>query len=134
MDRLLSILITAHSHWRHMVMLVGVIALVALVIGLLTGRWRSWHKGLCIATIIVVDLQVLMGLSLWLLERRWLGNDALRSWEHPVTMLLAAAAIHVGWARAKEIRLDGPKLRTALIGLVVAAVLVAIGLTRILAR
>lgn len=131
---LTTILFHAHSGWRHLVILVLVIALVKLLIGLVAQqRWSRLDQILGVATPIVVTVQWLLGIVLWgLAPTAWfLNRGSVNFWEHATTMTLALAASHMGWSRAKRAGTDAGKYRAAFIGFLVAGLLVAVGVARI---
>ena len=125
------IILEAHSGWRYIVIITAVVLLVKLLWALFSGaRWSRLDQQLSLAFVIVIDIQLLLGLVPWIMERRWTGGDPLRSWEHPVTMLLAVAATHITWSRLKTTN-EESKVRVALLGFVVAGVLLTLGILRI---
>src|SRR4051812_4882513 len=121
-------ILRAHSGWRYIVILVAVVALVKLLIGWLTnGKWSRLDQGLGTALPVVMDIQLLLGLVLWIVEQRWHGDDPLRSWSHPVIMLIAIAVAHIGWSRTKKSTSDPIKYRTATLWFAIALILVGVG-------
>jgi len=129
---MMTMLVEAHSGWRYLVILVLAIAVIRALWGWLRqGDWGSLDNRLGIATSIVVDIQLLLGIVLWIMQQRWLANDALRSWEHPVMMLVVAVATHITSSRVKKQQSSAGKFRTAAIGYVIAGVLLALGVARI---
>jgi hypothetical protein len=80
---------------------------------------------------IVLDIQLLLGAILWIVQQRWIAVDALASWEHPITMIIAVIVAHYTWVRVKRSEDDRDKYRTATIGYVVASLVVALGVFRI---
>jgi hypothetical protein len=127
------IVFEAHSGWRWVVILVGVIVILKMLIGWLTqGQWSSLDRRLGLALTAVLDIQFLLGLILWIMLQGWTGADgALRSWEHPITMLLATSIAHAGWARARRATADVDKYRTATLAFLLSGILVAVGILRI---
>jgi hypothetical protein len=127
-----DILLKAHSGWPYIVGLVGIAALVKLLIGLVgNGRWSKLDQQLGAALPIVLDVQLLLGIILWIVEQRWNGAIPLASWEHPVTMILVVAAAHITWTQVKKIDLDATKYRTAVIGYAITGILLTVGVLRI---
>ena len=125
-------LLMAHSGWRHLVILVLAVALVRIVYGLVTrARWVNLDDWLVRLTPIMYDVQVLLGLVLWLMQQRWTGVDALRSWEHPATMLLAVLAAHFGTMRVRKTADDAAKFRTALLWFLISGALLTVGVLQI---
>lgn len=128
----MDFILHAHSGWRYLVIAVVGIALIKFLIGWLTnGKWSRLDQGLGAATPIVMDIQLLLGLVLWIMQQRWMGSNPLASWEHPVTMILAIAAGHIGWSRAKKSATDQAKYRTATIWFAIALILIGLGVWRI---
>lgn len=127
-----GILFEAHSGWRYIVILVAIAAFVKLLLGLIgNGRWGRWDQLLGAALPIVLDIQLLLGIILWIVEQRWNGADVLRSWEHPVIMILVVAAAHITWTRVKASSMDAAKYRTGVIGYAIAGILLTVGILRI---
>jgi hypothetical protein len=48
---------------------------------------------------IAMDIQFLIGILVWVIERRWEGDTSL-GWFHPLAMFVAVALAHVGRSRA----------------------------------
>lgn len=121
-----------HSGLRYIVILVVVLTLIKLLTGLVgNGRWGKLDQVLGAATPIVFDIQLLLGIILWIVQQRWNGALPLASWEHPVTMILAIAVAHVTWSRTKKSSEDMAKFRTAFVGFLVAGLLMGLGVARI---
>lgn len=118
-------LINAHSGWQY-------VALVALVVSLVFAfRSREMvppaemiHR----ITAIVVDIQVALGIAVWIDTSAWSGGFA-QAWVHPIAGLAALAVLHVfiGRARKADSEVANSIVRN---GLVIAVVLVvaAIGI------
>jgi len=127
-----QILEMTHSGWRYLVILIGVIFLAKMILGLVqNSKWSKLDKQLGLFTTIAVDMQVLFGLIIWIMGRWWNAPAAIPGAEHPTTMLIALAVMHVGWGRAKKAPTDAGKYRQALIWFGVAALLVALGILRV---
>ena len=128
----MNILVEAHSGWRYLVILVFIVAIVRALWGWLgKGEWGAWDNRLGMALPIVVDIQILLGLVLWIMQQRWMGSNPLVAWEHPVTMLLSVAVAHITWSRVKKQPTDAGKFSTAAIGFILAGLLLALGVARI---
>jgi hypothetical protein len=122
----------AHSGWRYIVILIGAIALIKALSGWLgKGRWSSLDDKLARFTPIVVDIQVLLGIVLWIVQQRWMGGDRVASWEHPFIGLVALVIGHITTARVRRAETDQAKFRTMAIGFLVAALLVAVSVAQI---
>src|SRR5687768_3236109 len=104
----------AHSGWRWIVLLMLALVILKALLGLVTrGRWSGLDEWLNRLTPISIDIQFLLGLVLWILQQRWTGADAVASWEHPVTMLIATALAHATSTRVKKAPTDAAKFQTA---------------------
>ena len=124
-------LLMAHSGWRWLVILAGLVFLVRMLWGWFgKDQWRPLDQRLGLILTIVVDIQVLLGIILWIIQQRWTGANPLASFEHPFTMLLGVAIMHVGWSRAKKAD-ESSRFRQAALWVAVAAVLIALGIVRI---
>lgn len=97
-------------------------------------------RGLSLGSIVLVDLQLLLGLALYALSPTVqlalsdmgaaMGETVLRFWavEHPTTMILGVVAAHVGHALSKRRTEAAAKHRLATIGFGLALVLVLVGI------
>jgi hypothetical protein len=122
----------AHSGWRYIVLLMLVITIAKMLIGMVSsGRWSSLDEWLNRLTPIVIDIQVLLGLILWIIEQRWNGADPLASWEHPITMIIASVLTHATQRRIKAAPTDAAKYQAGTIGYLIAGIVVALGVARI---
>ena len=128
------LLLYAHSGWRYVVIFVTLLALVKFAIGWL-GRtpWTAWDQRLGQAVPIVFDIQLLLGLVLWIMTAAW-QMAARQAWEHPVTMLLAVVAAHGAWLLAKRADSPARQFRAAFLGYLVAAAILGVGVWRITMR
>jgi hypothetical protein len=132
MAQLTPFLFQAHSGWRYIVILMLVITIAKYVIGMVSsGQWSGFDEALNRFTPIVIDIQVLLGLVLWILQQRWNGADPLASWEHPVTMIIASVLTHATQRRVKAAPTDAAKYQAGLIGYLIAGIVVALGVARI---
>jgi hypothetical protein len=133
-------LLHLHNLARWIVLLAGAAAIVTAAVGLLRGG--SWGRGprlAGLAFLIVLDVQVLIGLLLYVvspLVRSALANAAaamsdhrLRFFllEHLALMLGAAVLVHVGYALAKRARAPRVALSRSLLffALAFAVILIA---------
>ncbi|HEX8231439.1 MAG TPA: hypothetical protein VF826_19330 [Chloroflexia bacterium] len=101
---MLDLLVNVHSIFRWVVLLMAVLAIAAAVMSA-TGarRWGVLGDKSSIYFTIAMDIQLLIGALVWVLERRWEGDAAL-GWFHPLAMLGAVALAHIGRARADRDR------------------------------
>lgn len=136
-----SFLLAAHSWLRYAVLLMVLLVLLRSASGLLRSRaWGGADEGLGRWLIRVWDLQFLLGLVLYFLSPitqfalanfgEALADRQLRviAVEHPLLMLLATAALHVGWVRARNSAGDRGRLLRWLLFVAAAALLTAIAI------
>jgi hypothetical protein len=121
-----------HSYWRYAVLLAGVIAFVGALagwLGKMPARKTARQAGLLY--IIAIDVQATLGIVLWLLRG---GFDQPRPFrlEHPLIMILALVAIHVGAVLAKRATSDVGSARTMAIAVAVSFILVLFGIPGLL--
>lgn len=127
-----QILLEAHSGWRHLIVLIVAIAVIRFLYGLIrSSDWNVWDERLSRFMPIIIDIQLLLGLVVWIMGRQWLGYNTLAAWEHPVTMILVAVTAHVARIRVKNQTESVAKFRSATIWTVVTALLLTIGVLRI---
>lgn len=132
---MISTLFYAHSGWRHIVVLVAVLAFAKLLLGVVSrSKWSRLDQGLGAALPIVMDIQLLLGLVLWVMQGRWAIPDPTRTWEHPVTMILAIAVAHITWSRVKKSDVSALKYRTGVVGYALAGLLLTVGILRVTGR
>ena len=127
-----TMIVEAHSGWRYIVLLMIALAAVRAAYGWIRGSdWGAWDSRLGMAVPIVLDVQLLLGLIIWIMGQQWNGNVALISWEHPVTMIVAVVAAHITWSRVKKQSSDAEKFRSATVGFAIVAIILALGTARI---
>ncbi len=128
-----GILGQVHGHlgWP-LVGAVGAVLWVALVA--VQFRKGSWNMGLLRTTQIFVGLlniQIMLGILVWMMQARWTGQEALMSYEHPVTMIVAHSVFMVGNLLLRRTDNVDRKLRTALIWVTATMVVIGLGLARV---
>ncbi len=122
----------AHSGWRYVVLLMLAVTIIKMLIGVFgKGSWSNLDDWLNRLTPITIDIQVLLGIILWIMQQRWNGADFLASWEHPIIMIVASALTHATSTRVKNAPTDAAKYQTGLIGYAIAGFVVALGVARI---
>lgn len=118
-------LINAHSGWQY-------VALVALLVSLFyafRGReMTSLAETTYRLTAVVVDIQVALGVAVWVVNSAWSG-EFVQAWIHPIAGLAAMGVLHAFVGRARKAD-PGEANRIARNGLVIALALVvaAIGI------
>lgn len=117
-------LLAAHSGWRWAVLAIVLVALGRGLNGSLRGGpWTRFDRALVLVTVNALNLQVLLGVFLWLVERRW-RDGVFLGVIHPLVMLLALGVVHFGAARARRARDTVASFRVLAISLLVALVLI----------
>lgn len=128
-----NLLLRAHSEWRYLVIAALIIVLAKYLFGWLGKReWSGLDGRLGSITSIVVDIQLLLGLILWGINAAQgsLGAHPVRTIEHPVTMLVAIVAMHVGYSRTKKAA-GGSKFRAGALTFMVAGAIIALGVAQV---
>lgn len=136
-----SFLLIAHSWLRYPVLLLVLLVMLRCAAGLLRGsEWDGADEGLGRWLIRAWDLQFLLGLVLYFLSPitqfafanfgEAMGDRQLRvvTLEHPLLMLLATAALHAGWVRARKSAAARGRLLRWLLFVAAAALLTAIAI------
>ncbi len=124
-------IVTIHSIWRWVVLLLAIAAIVLAVIAITGSRpWDGIADRISFFFTLSVDIQFLIGAVLWFGEGRWDGADPFLSWVHPPAMIAAVALAHVGRVRADRATGDTAKGTQAALffGLSLVVMLVAIPL------
>jgi hypothetical protein len=118
----MSILVVVHSIWRWVVLATALAALVKAFIGWQQQQpYTPLDRRFGMMYTMAVDIQVLIGLILWITEQRFLvfagsmANAQMRFYgvEHPAIMLAALALAHIGYSRSRRGVTGEPELRTA---------------------
>lgn len=132
---LYELLLVAHSYTRWGVLLAALVTLVSATWAARLGRdWRARDQRLARAFVASVDLQVLLGLSLYfgvsplarIARAQWtgLGWDAFWSQPllrffgliHPLLAVSAAVAAHTAWVLVRRTEQPGDRHRRLAIG------------------
>lgn len=120
--------VTLHSYWRWVVLLVGLAAIVLALISALGSRpWDAVSDRLSLFFTIAMDIQVVIGLIVWISTQAWSG-DAVIGWLHPLAMLGAVALAHIGRVRADRATSDRDKGRQAALFFVLSFVVVLLAI------
>lgn len=106
-----ELLVNVHDVFRWVVLAAAVFALALSVMAATGNRpWDALSDRASLIFTITMDIQLLIGLVLWVVEQRWTVADANITWLHPLAMIVAVALAHVGRARsdrAETSRLKG---------------------------
>lgn len=117
--------INAHMWWQYVVLLAVV---VSLFFAFRSAMMDSTAETVYRVTAVTVDIQVALGLVIWLANSGW-SLTFMQGWVHPILGLAALGVLHafVGRARKGHPEVANRMVRT---GLIIAIVLVvaAIGI------
>lgn len=117
--------INAHMWWQYVVLLAVV---VSLFFAFRNAMMDSTAETVYRVTAVTVDVQVALGLVIWLANSGWSLNF-MQGWLHPIIGLAALGVLHAFIGRARK---GHPEVanRTVRTGLIIAIVLVvaAIGI------
>ena len=133
MDTLVIGLSHFHSYWRYIVLIAAVVAIaggLAGWLGKMPARKTARQAGLLY--IIAIDLQATLGIVLWLLRGGFSALQPPYRLEHPMIMILALIAIHVGTVLAKRAKSDTGSARIVAIAAAVSFMLVLVGIPGLL--
>lgn len=121
---MLQTIVGLHSFWRWVVLLVVLVAIVRGLMGWLRGgRWEARDRQFALLATTALDIQLLLGLVLWIGQSRWNDGVFFRI-IHPVVMISAIVIAHVASLQAKKATSDTAKFRALAVGLIVAMVLI----------
>jgi hypothetical protein len=128
-----KILYAAHSGWRWVALLATLVAIGYGLWGWLSGRsWTAQGRKIALFATIALDIQLLLGLVLYVVRESWKsGNPTGVRFEHPTMMLLALVAIHVTNARLKRGTNTGGRYRFLALGTAIAVLLIIVGIVRL---
>ena len=121
-----------HNFWRYAVLIAAVVAIVGAIggwLGSLPPRKTARRAGLLY--VIALDLQATVGIILWILKGA-LDQGRPYRLEHPLIMLLAVVAIHVGQVMAKRSASEKGAARIVTIAVAISLVLVLVGIPGLL--
>jgi hypothetical protein len=97
-----AFLLGMHSLWRWVVLIAVLAALVRGLIGWLRGgEWTGLDRQLSMLAVTALDIQLLLGILLWITERRW-SDGAFFGFVHPLVMIAAVAVAHLGNVRIRR--------------------------------
>jgi hypothetical protein len=113
-----------HSLWRWVVLLVVTVALVRGLIGWLRGgEWTGNDRLLALATIITLDIQLVLGLLLYGIGSYWEAGNFV-AYIHPLVMIIAIIVAHTTTIMIRRTEPASAKFRTLTIGLFIALFLI----------
>lgn len=115
---------TAHQYWQYVTLLAVVVALVLSF----QPRMSETAERVYRMTAVTVDIQVALGIVLWLAASGW-SLGFTQGWLHPVVGIAALGVLHAFVGRARKTHPEMAQ-RTFRTGIIIALVLVvgAIGI------
>jgi hypothetical protein len=117
-----------HSVWRWVIFAAAAIALVLSALAAIGTRpWDSLSDRFSFFFTIAVDVQVLIGAVLWLLNQGW-TREPFMAFVHPVLMLGAVALAHIGRARSERSTGDRSRGRVATVFFLASVVVMVIAI------
>lgn len=123
-------LVELHDVMRWLVLLALLVAGVrSLIKWNQNAAWVKTDQRLPLIATILLDLQVLLGIIIWVVEGRWQGGRFFTTYLHPVIMLVALGFAHMMMSRSRKLR-GGARHRTVALGLLGALVIVILGVPR----
>jgi hypothetical protein len=132
----MAFVLQLHNIWRWVLLVAALVVVFKALVGWLGKRPFTKLDGqLGMAFVTIVDIQVFLGLIIWLFGPMGLqtlsqamGNAALRFivLEHPILMLIALAFAHIGRARSKKAADDTAKHRISFIFYLLSFVFIAL--------
>jgi hypothetical protein len=132
----MAFVLQLHNIWRWVLLVAAIVVVIKALVGWLGKRpFTKLDDQLGMAFTIVVDVQVTLGLIIWLFGplglqnlSQAMGNAALRFivLEHPILMLIALAFAHIGRARSKRVADDTAKHRVSFVFYLLSFVFIAL--------
>lgn len=115
---------TAHQYWQYVTLLAVVVALIFSFQPLMSETAERVYR----LTAVAVDIQVALGVVLWLAASGW-SLGFMQGWIHPIVGLAALGVLHVFVGRARRAHPEVAQ-RTLRTGIIIAVLLVvaAIGI------
>ncbi|WP_282134650.1 hypothetical protein [Seonamhaeicola maritimus] len=129
-------ILTLHSYWAYIVLLILIIATFNAIIKSAGGKEYSGKDfRVSLFTLIVSHIQLLIGIVLYFVSERFslwselggevMGNSLARLYlvEHPLVNIIAVALITIGYSKHKKKLTSKAKLKTIAIFYTIALVL-----------
>jgi len=122
-----NFLLQAHSGWRWIVLVLIIVTAVKMLFGWLTKQdWTRLDSNLLLYSRIAVNIQVVLGVVLYILLQRW--TNMRFTGEHVIVALLAVGGIEFGAGRAKKASSAINMFKFAFIGFAIALVLILVAI------
>lgn len=124
---------TAHSIWLYVVLIVGGLAIGQMLRGHFKHEpWRPTDHNMSFYFVSAMDLEILLGVLLWVTQERWNMVDMMRSVRHPLLMIAAWVAIRWGWYRMQGAPTDELRFARGAIFFALSGVVIMSGVFQIL--
>ncbi len=118
-----------HSIFRWVVLIAAIGALALSVMAATGSRpWDAMSDRFSLLFTIAMDIQLLIGIVLWVVEKRWEGTEPALSFLHPLLMIVAVGLAHVGRTRADREKVDRRRGATAAIFFAASLVVVLLAI------
>lgn len=120
--------VTLHSVWRWVVLLLGVGAIVLALMSAARSRpWDALSDRLSFFFTLSMDIQLLIGIVVWVMQSRW-NSDLAIGYLHPLAMLAAVGLAHIGRVRAERMASDADKGKQTALFFIASLVVVLIAI------
>ena len=124
-----NMLFAAHSGWRYLVVVGLLVAIIKYALGFFgKSKWSNLDSTINRVVPILVDVQVLLGLILYVVARTWTSSSAGIAYWHPLAMIGAVVVAHLFSIRVKQSTTDAERFQSGLIGNAATFVLMALGI------
>ena len=121
----MDLLVDIHS-WLRWIVLLDVVGAAGYGF-VVAKRAEVWNAPLYSITVMIVDIQVTLGIVLYLFNQGW-DQGFFIAVLHPLFMLAALAVAHIGMSRARSAEAPAAAYRTVSVALLVSLVLVVLGI------
>jgi hypothetical protein len=95
-------LVTIHGIVRTLILIAALVSLYAIFAARKEGGWTKLVGTSTQIYAGLLSLQVLLGLWIWIAQKRWTGDEPFLSWIHPIAMLVAVGLAHGFLGRARR--------------------------------
>ena len=121
-----------HTYWLIAILLMGAIAIRQMWRGYRRQMdWQAVDQNIGSYFVTVVDLEILLGIMLWVIQGRWDGLDMSRTMSHPTLMLVAWGAIRFGWFQVQQSTISESKFLRATIYFLIGIAIMALGTAQV---
>ncbi|MCT4581984.1 MAG: hypothetical protein N4A35_11235 [Flavobacteriales bacterium] len=132
---MLNGLIHAHSGLRWLLLVALIFAIFNAFSKKKNGTFEAKDKMISLLAFILSHIQLLIGLGLYVMEKRWTGFSHMKvaplrfyAVEHTLGMLIAIVLITIGYSKSKKATEDSQKFGKIAIYYLIALVLILISI------